>query len=259
MGIEILSSPIEMPVELWINKKKTTTFMCSPYDLEDMAIGHLLTRGIIKNISAVEDIKIKKDTYQIFMTINEPVPNQLYTVPEFVLSGTTSVSEFSENIYKIPKIKSDYSVELEKIIRMAQVMVEEATIYKLTGGVHGAIVAIGDRYHLREDIGRHCAVDKAIGAAFKKKEDLSHAFICTTGRISLDMLLKSAAVGLSIVASLKYPSDMGIKLAQHYNIAIISGVLSTNPLVYACEDRVEMRQNKLHDLSIKSAHKFCYQ
>lgn len=229
-----------MPVELWINNKILTTFMCTPFDLEDMAIGHLLTRGIVKDISDISDIKIDSNTYQIFVTTNKPVASKLYSVPEFVLSGTSSVDKFSDNIYKIPKIDSDFSVNLTKIIETANILEKEAIIYNTTGGVHGAIVADPSqgKYFVREDIGRHCAVDKAVGASAREGLDFTNTFISTTGRISLDMLLKCAVVQIPIVSSLKYPSDMGIKLANHYGISIISRILSDEPLIYTNEQRI---------------------
>ncbi|MBC8591001.1 formate dehydrogenase accessory sulfurtransferase FdhD [Wansuia hejianensis] len=235
-----LHSAVEMPVELWVNNKIITTFMCTPSDLEELAIGHLLTRGMIKDISHIDDININLNTYQIFVTTNKPISTKLYSVPEFVLSGTSSVDKFSNNIYKIPKIENDFAVELSKIVKIANTMEKEAIIYNTTGGVHGAIVADTEKniHFVREDIGRHCAVDKAIGISLKKGLDLSNTFICTTGRISLDMLLKCAVVQIPIVASLKYPSDMGINLANYYGISIVSRILSENPLIYTNEQRI---------------------
>lgn len=238
MGNNKLPTAVEMPIELWANDKIITTFMGSPYDLEDLAIGHLLTRGMIDDIDEILDIKVNTDTYQIFVYTSNPVLKQLYSVPEFILSGTSSVNKFSENIYKISSIESNYSIELDKIVHAIQFMVDNAAIYNTTGGVHSAILAHNDKYYLREDIGRHSAVDKAIGAAAKEKVDFSNSFICTSGRISLDMLLKSAAVRLPVIGSLKYPSDMGVNLANHYKIAIVSKALSKNPLIYANINRI---------------------
>lgn len=238
MEKEKLPSAVEMPVELWVNEIKITTFMCTPLDLEDLAIGHLLARGMISDISKIKDIRVNEDTYQIFLTTREKVSHPLYSVPEFVLSGASAVGEFSDNIYRIPTINSNYTVELKRVMDMAHTMIKEAIIYNTTGGVHGALIANGASYFLKEDIGRHNAVDKAIGAAARHNIDFANSFVSTTGRISLDMLLKSAAIGIPVIASLKYPSDMGVKLANHYNIAIISRVTSEKPYIYANEDRI---------------------
>ena len=235
-----LHSAVEMPVELLVNDKVLTTFMATPLDLDELAIGHLLTRGLIKDISSIEDIKVDLNTYQIFVTTKTPLSNKLYSVPEIIVSGTSSVDKFSDNIYKIPKIDSDFAVGLSKIVEIANILNTEAPIYNTTGGVHGAIIMDlnNNKYFLREDIGRHCAVDKAVGACAKEGVDLSNSFISTTGRISLDMLLKCAVVQIPIVSSLKYPSDMGIKFGNFYGISIVSRVLSEEPLIYTHEQRI---------------------
>lgn len=237
-----LPSAMEMPVELWINDDKITTFMCTPFELNDLAIGHLLTRGIIEDISNITDIKVNLNTYQIFVSADGIINKDLYSVPEFILSGTSSVSGFNDNIYRIPNVNRNLSIELKEIVKVANTMVEEAIIYNTTGGVHSAIVLDLDKdiYYLREDIGRHCAVDKAIGASARDDICFSNSVICTTGRISLDMLLKCAAVGIPIVASLKYPSDMGIKLANHYGITIVSKILSGKPLIYTNPEKIQI-------------------
>ncbi len=230
---------VEMPVELWINNQKNITFMCSPYDLEELAIGHLLTRGLVKDYSDVLNIDIKEDTKQVFIETRSGNTEQIYTVPQFIVSGTSSVSEFSSNIYKLAKIENDYAVSMDKILDYANKLMNEAVIYKTTGGVHGSILYSSDStYFLREDIGRHCSVDKVIGAGTKANIDFSHSFICTTGRISLDMILKAAVVGIPLVASLKYPSDMGVNLANHYGIAIVARVFENDPLIFANINRV---------------------
>ncbi|MGO1468407.1 MAG: formate dehydrogenase accessory sulfurtransferase FdhD [Tissierella sp.] len=229
-----LHSAVEMPAELWINNKILTTFMCTPLDLEELAIGHLLTRGIVKHLSDIDNIEIDLNKYQIYVTTSGTTSSKLYSVPEFVLSGTSSVDKFSDNIYDIPRIHSNISVKLSKIVEFADRLEKEAIIYNTTGGVHGAILVDMDKgnYFVREDIGRHCAVDKVIGAVAKEGLNFSNTFISTTGRISLDMLLKCAVVQIPIISSLKYPSDMGIKLANHYGISLVSRILSENPLIY---------------------------
>ena len=234
-------SAIEMPVELWINSKLTTTFMASPYDLEDLAIGHILSRGMLSSIDDIEDIEVREDSLQIFVKTKLDIFEELYSVPNFVLSGSSSVNKFNDNIYKIPKISGDFSIELSKIVHYANIMVEDAVIYHDTGGVHSSILVDSstNKYYLREDIGRHSAVDKAIGAAAKDRVDFSSSFICTTGRISLDMLLKSASMGIAIVSSLKYPSHMGVKLADFYQISILAKTLSKEPLIYTCKERIK--------------------
>lgn len=235
---EKFPAAVEMPSELLVNDQLIASFMCSPYDLEDMAIGHLLTRGMIRDIKDIKNIKVNEETFQIYVDTDKTISKEWFSVPEFVLSGVSSVNKFNDNIYKIDRVNQDIRVDIKKIVEIAKIMVSSAPIYEKTGGVHAALVSDRNSFILREDIGRHCAVDKAIGAFAKENKDFSNSFIVTTGRISLDMLLKSASMGIPIVVSLKYPSDMGVKLANHYGITIVAKILNDEPLIYTNKDKI---------------------
>lgn len=237
---DLLPMIVELPIELWINENKSITFMCSPYDLEDLAIGHLYTRGIIKSLDDISNIDVDMDNNRILVTTKSTDFSEIYNVPSIIVSGSSSVSKFNENIHRIPAIKNNDIIDLDWIVNMSGKIIEEAVIYNSTGGVHGSILATKDKYFLREDIGRHCSVDKAVGAALKEGIDFSKSIIATTGRISLDMLLKSSVAGIPIISSFKYPSDMGVELANNYNMTIVSKVLSGKPLIYANNDRIRI-------------------
>lgn len=235
----VVNVPIEMPIELIVNNNLITTFLSSPYDLEDLAIGHLLTRGLVSSISDIENIKIDKDTYQIFITASELTVDEKFSVPKFILSGVSSINKFNDEIYKISKVNQNIEFNLSSIVDTVKFMVDTAPLYNETGGIHAAIIKDkSNNFILREDIGRHSAVDKAIGKYKMEFNDFSNAFIATTGRISLDMLLKSAVMGIPIVVSLKGPSSLAIELANFYNITIVGRSLSNNPIVFTNGEKI---------------------
>lgn len=230
---------IECPVELILNDNIIANFLCSPYDLNELAIGHMLTRGMIKDISDIDKIDINSSTKQIFVYSKNANLDEKYNVSKFIISGKSSVDKFNDEIYKIPKNDSSVKFSINDIVKLSKIMTEEAPIYNKTGGVHGAIIMdINNKYFLKEDIGRHSAVDKAIGKASLECLDFKNSFISTTGRISLDMLLKSSVCKIPIIVSLKRPSDLAVKLANRFNITIVAKSLSENPLVYTNPQRI---------------------
>lgn len=235
-----LPQAAEFPVELWVNDKKISTFLCSPYDLEDLGIGHLLVRGIISSVSEIDSIYIDTNCYVIRISTKDKNigENPLYSVSEMILSGCSAVSEFSENVFLLSPAASDYSVSLSHLSGLGNLMVDNAKLYKETGGVHAALLEANGCHFLREDIGRHNAVDKAVGAAARAGADFLHSCLVTTGRISLDMSLKAASVSIPVIGTLKYPSDLGVRLASHYNICIAACITSGNPLVYTAEEKI---------------------
>lgn len=228
----------EMPVELWVNDKKITTFLCTPYDLEDLAAGHLLTRGYIRDMDEILDITVDSQSFIVRVRTRSLNLTSLYSVSEMILSGCSAVSEFSDQLYRLSPAPSDYRISEDMLWELGRHMVDHGVIYEKTGGVHAALLASKDSRLVREDIGRHNAVDKAVGAAARLGLSMPSSALITTGRISLDMALKAAASSIPVIGTLKYPSDLGVRLCEHYHICIAAGILSDDMLIYTAADRV---------------------
>jgi FdhD protein len=111
-----------------------------------------------------------------------------------------------------------------------------------TGGVHAAAIWTRDGVlvAIAEDVGRHNAVDKAIGMAMILKTDLSQCFLTLTGRLTEDIVLKSAMTNLQIVASLAAATDSGIALARKINLSLIGFVRGRRMNIYSASERIRM-------------------
>ena len=118
----------EAPVELKVNREKMVTFMCSPYDLEDLALGHLYTRGIIKNKNELESIAACKDAKLIATYTLGEVKDDLFTIPKVVLSGCGSGALFDEKVMEKEKIEYSNQISLERIKKIARDMLEGAAM-----------------------------------------------------------------------------------------------------------------------------------
>lgn len=228
----------EALVEVYINNDKKVLFMCTPQNIKELAVGHLIARGIVKSVDEIIDIKVIEDKLQVFIEAKNH-NEEKYSVPNIILSGCSSAT-FSDEYYNMEGVKSDYSVSIDDIVKLSTRLVEEAELYKLSGGIHGCAIQTQDKgFCLREDIGRHNAVDKAIGIMHMDGYDLSNAVIASTGRISLDMILKAVAVNAPIVTSLSVPSNLAVKLAEKFGITIVGRVKSKSPIVYTNKERIK--------------------
>ncbi|MGL4988450.1 MAG: formate dehydrogenase accessory sulfurtransferase FdhD [Cetobacterium sp.] len=231
----------EAPVELRLNREKLVTFMCTPHDLEDLALGHLYTRGLIKDKSELDSVAACKDAKMIIAYTNGEVKEDLFTIPKVVLSGCGSGALFDEKVMLKEKIEYSDKISLEMIKKVARNMLDSAVMYKKTGGMHSAAIGTLDGESVsREDIGRHNAVDKAIGAALNSDFDFKNCIVTTTGRLSLDMVLKAVSTKIPVIGTISIPSSLAIELAQKLGVCLIGRVGKNDPIIYTFEERLKI-------------------
>lgn len=229
----------EEPVEFLLNGKNLVTFMCTLEELKELAIGHLYSRGIIKNADEISSLGACKDLKMIFGTTTQEVDFNGIELNTVLQSGCGSGVKFNNSITKLPKIKSDFHISLDTIKERAVEMFSQAYMYKQYGGMHCAAVSDGKEIiALCEDVGRHNAVDKVIGKALLLDVDFSQSMIITTGRISTDMVLKAANIACPLIASRSIPTTSALELANKLGITVIGRVVSSKPVIYMYEERI---------------------
>ena len=134
------------------------------------------------------------------------------------------------------RIKSDI------IFSAIKIMQSETPLYRETGGCHGAAVfdLDGILLSVKEDIGRHNAIDKVIGEMLLKNQSFENVFLITTGRLTGDSVLKAIRANIPIVASISAPIESGIKLAFAYGITLIGFVRGKRMNIYTHPERIEI-------------------
>lgn len=230
----------EAPVNLIVNNKKIITFMCTPLDLEELALGHLYTRGMMESIDELLGVGVCSENKKVMVVLDKKIEDKEESYfPNILLTSCGSGSTFDETKFKSEFLKIEKMFELEKLKESFIALLENAVIYKKTGGMHCALIGIDNNNYIREDIGRHNAVDKVIGAVLKEKKKLEESFIISTGRISVDMVLKAATAKISIVSSRSIASDLAIEIANRVGITLIGRINSLEPIIYTHKERVK--------------------
>ncbi|MHA2407402.1 MAG: formate dehydrogenase accessory sulfurtransferase FdhD, partial [Candidatus Ranarchaeia archaeon] len=140
----------------------------------------------------------------------------------------------------LPKCKSTIKVTWEVLLQGTRALNVSSEIYRLTGGTHVAALfnEKGVIYVMTEDVGRHNAVDKAIGKAAILNLDVKKFFLTVSGRISSDLVSKMARVCIPLVASLTSPTSTGVQAAQNLNITLVGFARGTRLNIYTHPDRV---------------------
>ena len=140
----------------------------------------------------------------------------------------------------IEPIESDLRIEATQIIKDIRHLTDEAKVWQKTAGVHVAQLKYGDKIIIREDVSRHVAVDKVIGAASKEGYDFSKCYISYSGRMPADMLIKVIRVGIPIIISNAAPASSGIDVARAGNITMIGFVRDNRFTVFTSPERVDL-------------------
>ena len=234
----------EVPLHLFVNTTFWATILCSPINLNELAVGHLLSEGILKTIEEIEDLNLKEkeNTCRVKLKPNIRVEDRvqisrLHT--RIILSACGSGSPYQ---YKgvVPKIESDLTVKAQVIFDSVNQLNFKAEGFRQTGGLHVAAIykRDGSLISLAEDVGRHNAVDKVIGAVALSKVDFTECFLALSGRISGDVAFKAAKVGLPIVASLAAALSSGIATAEESNVTLAGFVRGKRLNVYTVPERI---------------------
>jgi FdhD protein len=234
----------EVPLQLFVNTTFWATILCSPTNLKELAIGHLLSEGIVKSIDEIEDITLNEQegTCVVNLKPNIKVEDRVQISrlhARVILSACGSSSPYQYK-GKTPKVESPLKVKAQVIFESVNQLNFKAEGFRQTGGLHVAAIYTGDGrlVCLAEDVGRHNAVDKVIGMAAIKKMDFSGCFVALSGRISGDVAFKAAKVGLPIVASLSAALSSGITTAQESNLTLAGFVRGKRLNVYTSPERI---------------------
>ena len=234
---------------LFIDYLPPRKFSTYPKDLEDFAIGYCLGEGLIKDYSDIESIKLSHDPEEDLEQegiVQERKGNCEHAcvcrLLEYQGVNSDNAGGIRSELKTIEPNNSDLKINATQIIKDIKHLTDEAKIWQKTAGVHVAQLKYGDNIIIREDVSRHVAVDKVIGAASKEGYDFSKCYISYSGRMPADMLIKVIRVGIPIIISNAAPASSGIDVARAGNITVIGFVRDNRFTVYTAPERVNLEK-----------------
>lgn len=219
---------VDAKMELLVNGEILGKFYLSPEKLEDFTIGYLLDERYIKALSDVKEIVVNSDTIKVRLSEQEDLK-------------TDDLSCYDGWVHQdqpISPVISDLRVEKNRIIDSYQLLIEKAEVWSKTGGTHVAALVSEDQFIVREDVSRHVAVDKVIGAGLKVGIDFSESFIVCSGRIPPDRVVKLANVGISIMVTKAAPTVEGLRIGEEAGITLIGFLRDRRFNIYTHPHRI---------------------
>jgi len=239
----------EEPLEIRVDGNPLMVTMRTPgHDLE-LAAGFLLTEGIVESRDQIRDLRMTDATpgaksngveVQLAGTKFETADLQrnFFAASSCGICGKTSIEAIRRRVLRAPN--AEFRVEPEVLCRMADGLRDEQAVFARTGGLHAAALfdRSGEMMILREDIGRHNAVDKIVGwAMLEGRIPLSESVLLVSGRGGFEIAQKAIAAGIPVLASVSAPSSLAVKLSRELGLTLIGFLRGRRFVVYAGETR----------------------
>jgi FdhD protein len=233
---------IEQPLTIMIDKVGSFTVMCTPSDIEALAVGFTFSEGMINSIEEVVATYTKPELPNVIgIEIQDPtkvgVERNLIIASSCGMCGVRNIEKMFQNI---PACESTLKVTDHFLVEVMQKLRSFQHVFDLTGGSHGAAIfnSSGEIIAFAEDIGRHNAVDKAIGKCLLSGLDRSSCGLALSGRISLEIVTKAARAGIELIAAVSAVSSYAVSAAEKWNITLCGFVRPDKMNVYTKPERI---------------------
>jgi len=227
-------APRELALTIYVNTQELVTVLCTPSKLTPLVVGFLYSEGIIKSMRDVAAMRVCEDdaVADVKLVSNDFKP----PTRRMLTSGCGGGVVFAP---KVQKVESSLRVTPEELLALMKSLNETARLYRVCGGVHTSVLA--DNAHslvLAEDIGRHNTLDRIQGECLLRGLSTRDKVLLSTGRISSEMLLKAASMGIPVVVSRSAPTDRAVELAKEAGITVVGYARGERLSVYSHTERV---------------------
>ena len=231
---------VEEPLEIRVNGRAVAVTMRTPGHDEELALGFCLTEGLHPTAARLAD-----DLAANVVDVDAPgadlerVQRSFYTSSSCGVCGKGALEAVA---VEAPRVDSELAVPFEVVASLPDRLREAQATFAVTGGLHatGAFSADGAVLCVREDVGRHNAMDKVLGWAFSSGElPLGERVLCVSGRLSFELVQKAAVAGCPVLVAVGAPSSLAVELADDRGITLSGFVRDGRATVYTHPGRIE--------------------
>ena len=235
---------VETPVSLTVNGEIWLSFMCTPIDLEALALGFLYNEGLVNALDEVASVHVCATGDNVDVWLHHPVEQpKRWRRTSGCTGGVTAVEEEAKKEPLEDKqpdpAPNGTGLTPEQIGDLVELLFESQELYRQSGGVHTSALSDGQKILVvGEDIGRHNTLDKIAGQCLLSPVEMHRRILLTTGRISSEMIQKANRLGAAVVISRTSPSSLSIELAQRWGITLIGYARRNRFRVYTHPQRI---------------------
>jgi len=243
--------PEEMAVGFTYNASSYAVMMATPQDLEDFAVGFSLTEGIIRSPSEIETLDIVEHPIgiELRMRLTEPQAAALNERRRYLAGptgcGLCGIETLTEAMRTPTLVVDDSTFAPEEIMSALAALYTRQAINQMTHAVHGAaLYRKGDGLvALREDVGRHNALDKLAGALARTGIPGRSALCVLSSRLSVELIQKAAAIGIPVLVAVSAPTALAVRAAEASGITLVAVAREDGFEVFTGPQRIQDKQS----------------
>lgn len=241
----------EVPVALVYNGVPHVVMMASPTDLVDFATGFSITEGLVLSIDDIHGVETVRYSKGIELQVSvsaesmERIEGRNRRMGGRTGCGICGAESFDAVMREISVVSGSHTVLPAAISAAVSSLREGQKLNSETGGVHAAAWALNDGTVtlVREDVGRHNALDKLVGALLSSEVQIDEGFVAITSRASFEMVQKTTVLGASLLAAISAPTALAIKVANVAGLTLVGFVRDGRSTVYTHPERVAIIRN----------------
>ena len=235
---------VEEPLQIIVDGHPVAVTMRTPGHDAELALGFLLTEGVITSAGQVRKIDIESKDHHALVFLQDDIAVDLGRLTRHVFTasscGLCGKATIDAIVSCLPPLPDGQSFRNDILLEAPEKLREWQSTFTRTGGLHAAGIfgSDGTTHVVREDIGRHNAVDKVLGSALQSGICLSSSFLLVSGRISFEIMQKALAGGIPLVAAISAPSSLAIEFAEQSNQTVVGFLRPPKFQVYSNATRV---------------------
>ena len=226
---------VEHALDVSVNTVPTLRLVCTPEHLTDLVIGRLFTEGIIAGIDEVDEVYLCDQGTRASVILGccrgDFSRRGVETVPS-CCTGNRAYNRYFTSDAR-PQPVEPIAWDPSWVFGAARVFADDSPLHRATTGTHSCYLMVGgDLLVCREDLGRHNAFDKTVGAALRQEIDLRQALVFSSGRLPVDMVMKAIRAGIPLLATKAVPTDETVRLAREFGLTLVCQARPDSAVVY---------------------------
>jgi FdhD protein len=246
LAVQTRVLPEETPVALVYEGGTEAVMMATPADLEDFAVGFSLNEGVIEDCTDITDFTAIHGEYGVELRmwlidgLSERHRQRRRRLVGPTGCGLCGIERLAEAVRPTPQVISEVHFPETCIADALAALAKHQTLNHQTHATHAAAFYVPDgTLIIREDLGRHNALDKLAGALSLRKADPSRGAIVITSRVSVEMVQKAARIGAPILIAMSAPTALAVRTAEAANITLVAAARGHSYQLFSRADRID--------------------